>query len=577
MRTRSAGVADLLIVHGRVFRGFKTGQAPPLGSADGPRPEGAPTAIAVVGERIAWVGDSSEALRAWRGPRTELLDARGGLVSAGFDDAHIHLLDGARQMDDIDLTRAATPQEIGAAIRAGAAERSAKPWVVGRGWLYGSFPAGLPTRQQLDHLVPDRPALMGAYDGHTTWVNSRALATAGIRQGTPDPADGVIQRDLASGEPTGMLFEAAGLLVERCLPVLNADEDLAVLRTAIAAAHRNGITAVQEAWTPPGDLLVWRRLAERDVPRLRARLALPMKPEGDLAAWHEQLADYGALAFPLRGGRWLSAGILKGFVDGAIESGTAAMLAPYEGDTSRGLPNWSSEQLAEFVSAADAAGWQVELHAIGDRGVRMALDAFEQAAANARWSGNPRGSRQAPNSLRRRHRVEHIETIDPADIPRFGRLGVIASMQPYHGEPSTNQATAWSSKIGADRVSRAWAVGSIDRAGGTIAFGSDWPVVSFNPFLGLHVAVNRQTPDGHPPGGWVPAEAVPLPTALSAYTLGSALAAFTERRRGTIQVGLQADLAVLDRDLLSEDRSAIAGTAVSATVIGGRVVHRTTG
>jgi predicted amidohydrolase YtcJ len=558
-RTGTPGPADLLIVHGRVFRGFRAGRTPPLGSADGSRSEGAPTAIAVVGERIAWIGDSREALRAWRGPRTELIDARGGLVSAGFDDAHIHLLEGARQMDDIDLSRAASPQEIAAAIRAVAAERSAKPWVVGRGWMYGSFPDGLPTAQQLDQLVPDRPALMGAYDGHTTWVNSRAMAVAGIRRGTPDPADGVIERDPASGEPTGVLFEGAGLLVERCLPVLSSDEDLVVMRSAIAAAHRNGITAVQEAWTLPADLPVWRRLAERDELQLRARLALPMKAEGDLAAWREELAAYAAMTHPLRRGRWLSAGILKGFVDGVIESGTAAMLAPYEGDTSRGGANWSSEQLTAFVSAADALGWQVELHAIGDRGVRMALDAFEQPAT----------------SPRRRHRVEHIETIDPADIPRFGRLGVIASMQPYHGEPSTNQATAWSSRIGPERVSRAWAAGSIDRAGGTLAFGSDWPVVSFNPFLGLHVAVNRQTPDGHPPGGWVPTEAVPLPTALSAYTLGSALAAFAERWRGTIRVGLQADLAVLDCDLLAEDRSAIAGTKVNATVIGGRVVHRT--
>ena len=557
--TRAAAprAADLLIVHGRVFRGFRAGRPPPLGSDDGPPPEGAPTAIAVVGERIAWVGDSGEALRAWCGPRTEVLDARGGLVSAGFDDAHIHLLEGARQMDDIDLSDAASPAEVGSAIRAGATEPSGKPWVVGRGWMYGSFPEGLPTSRQLDLLVPDRPALMGAYDGHTTWVNSRALSAAGIGARTPDPPDGVIQRDPATGEPTGVLLEGAGLLVERLLPVLSPDEDLAVLRSAIAAAHRSGITAVQEAWTLPADVSVWRRLAERDELRLRARLALPMKPDGDLAGWREQLAAYAALTLPLRRGRWLTAGILKGFVDGVIESGTAAMLAPYEGGHSSGVANWPSDQLAAFVSAADALGWQLELHAIGDRGVRMALDAYEQAGGSAH----------------RRHRVEHIETIDLADIPRFGRQRVIASMQPYHGEPSTNQATAWSSRIGPERVSRAWAAGSIDRAGGTLAFGSDWPVVSFNPFLGLHVAVNRQTPDGLPPGGWIPAEAITLPAALSAYTLGPALAAFAERRRGTVRVGLQADLAVLDRDLLAEDRTAIAGTRVNATVIGGSVVH----
>ena len=574
MPSPASRVADLLIVNGCIFRGFGPGQAPPLGSAEGPRPEGAPTAVAVVAGLIAWLGDTKSALRDWRGPGTEVIAAHGGLVTAGFDDAHIHLLAGARQLGDIDLSASATVEEVGAVIRQGAAQRPANPWVVGRGWLYGAFASGLPTRQQLDELVPRRPALMSAYDGHTTWVNSRALAAAGIGERTLDPPGGAIQHDPASGQPTGVLFENAGLLVEAHLPVLSMDEDVAALREAIAAAHRSGITAVQEAWTLPEHLPVWRRLAERDDLRLRARLALPMRPDRDLAAWRKELDAFAPDVVALRGGTWLTAGILKGFVDGVIESKTAAMLAPYEGDSSSGMPNWEPAQLTAFVTEADARGWQVELHAIGDRGVRMALDAFDQAAAvNGPWSGNPRGSRHA-RTLLRRHRVEHIETIDAADIPRFGRLGVIASVQPLHGEPSANQSTAWAVKIGPERVSRAWATNSIHRSGGTLAFGSDWPVVSFNPFLGLHVAVNRQTPDGHPPGGWFPSEKVSLPTALSAYTLGSAVAAFAEGSRGTIRAGLQADLAILDRDLLAEGASGIAGTSVSATVVGGQIVHR---
>jgi len=484
-------------------------------------------------------------------------------VIAGFDDAHMHLLSGARQLDDIDLSAAANPQEIAAAIRTGAAARPGEPWVVGRGWLYAAFPDGLPTRSDLDELVPDRPALMTAYDGHTAWANTRALEVAGIGLDTPDPANGTILRDPATGEPNGALLEEAAFLVEARLPAPSPKRDRDTLRRAIAAVQAAGITAVQEAWTLVEDLPAWRDLAARGDLTLRVRLALPMKPDIDLATWQEQLTAFAAEVSPLAAGRWLTAGILKGFVDGVIESRTAAMLAPYEGSQSRGEPNWTEEQLTAFVTAADANGWQVELHAIGDRGVRMALDAFEHTAAA-----------NGPREMGRRHRVEHIETIDAADVGRFGRLGVTASMQPFHGEPSPNQATAWSEQIGPKRAARAWAAGSISRAGGRLAFGSDWPVVPFNPFLGLQVAVNRQTADGQPPGGWIPTEAVSLPSALAAYTLGSAHAARADGWRGTIRAGLQADLVILDRDLLGEGPSAIVGTGVVATVIGGRVVHR---
>ena len=237
------------------------------------------------------------------------------------------------------------------------------------------------------------------------------------------------------------------------------------------------------------------------------------------------------------------------------------MLAPYEDDTSTGLPEWEAAQLDAFAAEADRRGWQLEIHAIGDRGIRTVLDAYERAAA-------------VDPARERRHRVEHIETISAADIPRFAQLGVVASMQPYHADPSPNQIDVWAGNIGPERASRAWSWASIRRAGGTVALGSDWPVVPFDPMIALNSAVNRQTVDGQPADGWLPTEKLTLPQALAAYGQGSAYAAFADDRRGTLRPGADADLVVLDRDILEGGPSAIIGTHVALTVVGGRVVHR---
>ncbi len=554
--------ADLLLVGGRVFRGFGPGETPPDGSEAGAPSPQAPTAAAIVDDRIEWVGRDRDALADWRGPRTEVLDAHGGLILAGFEDAHIHLLEGARGMDEVDLFGAADVPAILELIRAHAAAHPEDGWVTGHGWMYVPFPGGLPTREQLDAAVPNRPAWMTCYDGHTGWVNSAGLAVAGIDRNTPDPPDGIIVRDPTTREPTGALKEGAVDLVARMLPRPTPDDDLAALRRTIADLHAAGITAVQEAWAGADEVELWRRLLAAGELPLRVRLALQMTPDMTVEQWGQRLDEYEALAFPLRGGLWLSAGILKAFADGVIESRTAAMLAPYVDDTSTGLPNWAPDQLDAFVRSADDRGWQLEIHAIGDRGVRMTLDAFERAA-------------YASGARARRHRLEHVETIDAADIPRFGRQGVIASMQPYHADPSPNQISLWAGNIGPERATRAWPWASILRQGGRVAFGSDWPVVPFDPFIALNAAVNRQTVDGTPPGGWLPSERLTLPEALSAYTLGSAHAAWADGRRGTVAPGLDPDLVVLDRDLLSAGASAIIGTNIRLTVVGGRIVHRT--
>lgn len=372
---------------------------------------------------------------------------------AGFDDVHMHLLSGARQLDDIDLSAARNPREIAVAIRACAAARPDEGWVVGRGWLYAAFPDGLPTRSRLDPLVPDRPALITAYDGHSAWANSRALEAAGVRHDTPDPPNGTILRDPASGEPSGALLEEAVLLVENRLPLPSREQDLAALRRAIAAVQLTGITSVQEAWSSTEDVPVWRDLVGRGELILRARLALPMKPEVDLPTWREQLLAFTAEVSGLAAGRWLW------------------------GESSTGSP----------------------------RQTRRPPGRTRSARNGRRWHGPP-----------------------------------ARSHGPVAGSPSAR-------------------IGPLSRSIRSLA--CRWRSTA-------------RPPDRQPPGGWIPAEAVSLPWALAAYTLGSAYAARAERWRGTIRAGLQADLVILDRDLLAEGPSAIVGTGVLATVIGGRVVHR---
>jgi predicted amidohydrolase YtcJ len=582
--TITAMAADILIVNGRVFRGFAHGSPIPLGSDIGARPPGAPTAVAISGGRIAWVGADADAMRDWRESTTEVVDARGGLVVPGFEDAHIHVLSGGRSLDRVNLYPLGTVEAILDRIRTYATDHPEADWILGRGWLYAPFPGGLPTRTQLDAVLPDRPAFLGCYDGHTAWVNTTALAMAGIDRSTPDPANGLIERDGATGEPTGVLKEAAMELVRAIVPAPGHEQDGASLRRAVRALNAAGVTAVQDAWTTQDELSVWRAVRDRGELTVRARLALPMEPGQTLGEWRDRLDGYAAAIADLEGDRWLGSGILKAMADGVIESRTAAMLTPYEGDTSSGHPEFGVDQLDAFVAEADRRGWQIEIHAIGDRGVRMTLDAFERAAAaNGPWIGSPAAGEARGAALHgavarplveRRHRVEHIETIAAEDVGRFGRLGVVASMQPYHGVPTPNQIDVWSAAIGPERASRAWAYRSLHDHGAVLALGSDWPVVPFDPMLELHVATTRLDDDGNPAGGWLPQERLPLPVALAAYGWGSAYASGSEDRRGRIEPGLDADVAVLDRDLLAEGPGVIHGTAVTTTLVGGRIVHR---
>jgi predicted amidohydrolase YtcJ len=490
------------------------------------------TAIAVVGEVIKAVG-SDEEIRVLCDGRTDVIDARGATVLPAFNDAHVHFLMASRSLGELDLYGAETQPEVERRI-AGYAANQRTGWVVGRGWFYSAFPGGMPTVGLLDRLVPDRPAYLESFDAHTGWANTRALEISGVVS-------------------PGMLKEAAMLGVTRHIPVRTRAEELDVLRAGMRVAAAQGIGSVQEAGEGLDQLKLWSALQEAGDLTLRVRLAFDMVPGLDSRAWEKRLDLYEQAR---RQDGWISTGILKAFADGVVESRTAALTEPYEGTTELGEPLWGPDELAAAVRAADARGWQVQVHAIGDAAIRQALDAF---------AGTTPG---------RRHRVEHIEAPSPRDIGRFAELGVIASMQPQHAEPNRNLLEVWAPNLGPARAAGGWPWGSIQRSGGRLAFGTDWPVVPLDVAASLHMAVNRQTRAGEPAGGWQPNERLTLDEAIAAWTAGSAYAEHAERSKGELRSGMLADIVTLDRDLEAAPEPELAKFTVAATIVGGLVVYR---
>lgn len=513
-------------------------------------------AVAVRGNTIFRVGSNREIKRLTQ-PHTVVLDAHGGAVVPGFNDAHVHFASGSLGLTEINLLDATTADDVAASIRRFAEANGDRPWVVGRGWYYTAFPGGLPTRQMLDAIVPDRPAYLTAYDGHSGWANTAALRLAGITRATASPKNGVIVKD-AGGEPTGVLKESAMALMRAVLPRPDRAQRLEALRAGIREAHRLGVTSVQNASGAADEIDLWGELRRNEELKLRMYHALSASPgltEAEADAFEEVRKAYPD--DPL-----LKAGAVKLMVDGVIESHTAAMLAPYANRSTKGLPNYTADELNAIVAMLDRRGWQVWIHAIGDAGIRMALDAF--AAAASANEPPPRG---------RRHRIEHIESIDPADVPRFAELGVIASMQPFHANPDPSMGTVWSANIGPDRAGRGWLWQGIAKAGGRLAFGSDWPVVTLDPRAGLQVAVNRLSPKGEPAGGWIPSERLPLTAAIDGYTRDAAWASFDEQRKGTLARGMLADMVILSTDIFDAPPERLLDARVDVTIFDGKVVY----
>ena len=535
---------DLIVINGKVYAGD--------GAAD------LAEAVAIRGNQVVRVGSNREIERLRRA-QTTIIDARGGAVVPGFNDAHAHFISGGLSLDQVNLLEATTLDEIKDTIRIWSEVHPERTWITGRGWYYQPFAGTLPTRQLLDTLVPDRPAYLVAYDGHTGWANSKALKLAGITRHTKNPPNGVIVKDPRTGEPSGVLKEAAMALM-KASPQPTTEDQVAAIRAGLVEAHRVGITSVTNAGGTAADLELYDGLRKRGELTLRVYQALSVNGPiteaelAQLAAVRERFADD-----PL-----LKTGAVKLVADGVIESHTAAMLEPYDNKPgSNGDPRFTAEQLNRTVALLDREGWQVMTHAIGDAAVRMTLDAYEAATKT-----NPAPARG------RRHRVEHIETIDPADIPRFGKLGVIASMEPVHATPSATPGDVWSTNIGAERAARGWLWASIVKAGGRLAFGSDWPVMTLDPLMGLQVAVNRTTVEGLPKGGWLPAERLPLRQAIDAYTSDAAWASFDEQRKGVLARDMLADLVVLSADIFDGPTARLTEAQVMVTIVDGKIVYR---
>jgi len=536
--------ADIIVIHGRVY-------------TENPKQPWA-QAVAIHGAKIVAVGDDTT-IQKIRGMGTKVINAGGKLVLPGFTDCHIHFLDGSLSLGRVNLEGAKDVADIQKKLRQYAAEHPGEDWILGRGWNYAMFgPEALPHKKYLDEVFPNRPVFLEGYDGHTYWANSKALALAGITRKTPNPPNGIIVRDAQTGEATGALKEAAQDLVAKVVPKPTRADKLLALRAGMKWANENGLTRVHSAG---GDFEI---LDHFDEMRHRGDLSLRMYIAYFLNPPAQRREDLDAIEAARKKFHddWIDAGAVKFMVDGVVESHTAAMLEPYSDDPSlKGKPFWEPANYNAAVAEVDKRGFQLFTHAIGDYGVRMALDGYENAD-------------QHNHKRDRRSRIEHIETVAAADIPRFGKLGVIASMQPLHSYPDADTLDVWARNAGPDRASRAWAWKSIADAGGRLAFGSDWPVVTLNPWEGMQTAVTRQTAEATPANGFVPEQRLTVPQAVEAYTLGAAFAGRREKTEGSLEVGKLGDLIIISQDIFNINPHKIGATKVLTTIVGGRVVYQ---
>jgi predicted amidohydrolase YtcJ len=536
--------ADIIVIHGRVY------------TEDAKQPWA--QAVAIRGAKIVAVGDDAS-IEKMRGMGTKVINAGGKLVLPGFTDCHVHFLDGSLSLGRVNLAGAKDVAEIQKRLREYASKHPDDDWILGRGWNYAMFgPEALPHKKYLDELFPGRPVFLEGYDGHTYWANSKALALAGISRETPNPPNGIIVRDPSTGEATGALKESAQDLVTKVIPKPTRAEMLLALRAGMKWTNEHGITRVHSAGGDFESLDLFQEMRHRGDLSVRMYVAYfldppLLRPEDlkSIEAGHKKFHD-----------EWIDAGAVKFVLDGVVESHTAALLEPYSDDTSlKGKLFWEPQNYTAAVTDLDKRGLQLLTDASGDYGVRVALDAYEN-------------EEQRNHKRDHRSRIEHIETVAPTDIPRFGKFGVIASMQPLHSYPDSDTLEVWARNVGPDRASRAWAWGSIWDAGGHLAFGSDWPVVTLNPWEGIQTAVTRQTAEDKPEGGFVPAQRVSVERAVDGYTLGGAFAGRREKTEGSLETGKLADLIIISQNIFDINPHKIGATKVVTTIVGGRLVYQ---
>ncbi|MGW0185752.1 amidohydrolase [Streptomyces sp. NPDC003362] len=523
-------------------------------------------ALAVRDGRIVWLGADAEAA-AWTGPGTRVIDAAGRLVLPGFVDAHNHVRLGS---DDacVQLAGVSTLDGIHARIRAWAEAHPDAEWIEAEAFDYSAIPGGrMPHARDLDPVTGERPAFVLSYDVHTAWLNTAALRRLGVDRHRTELPFGDAETDPVTGEPTGFVrnFAVKGLsrdghraLRELGVPWASPDRQYGRLAKSLDDAIRFGITTVVEPQNSLDDLALFERA--RAEGRLRSRLVAALfHPRGTSDA---DLDAFAAAARRFDDDR-LRVGPLKLYIDDVVEPRTAALLEPYAGCGShRGETFYPPEEFAELLARLDARGFQCFVHATGDRGIRTVLD----AVAHARAVNGPRDAR---------HQVVHVECLDPADVPRFAELGVVACMQPRHCAPEiAGPGQDWAENVGADRWHKAWPMRSLRDAGAVLAFSSDWNVAEMDPMVGLYTAVTRRPLDGGRDGEpWRPEETVDIETAVHGYTMGSAYANFLQDDLGSLTVGKLADFVVLSRDILRCDPRDIPGTVAETVVVDGEVVH----
>lgn len=536
-----------------------TGAAIYTMDADHPRAE----AVAVRGGRIVFVG-SAAAAEALIGPRTERLALGGRMLLPGFVDAHQHLFPGAFTFDECRLDDLPSAPEVLEAVRRCAARTDGSGWLIGGGWGLTVFPDVNPTRQELDAVVGDRPAFFMAGDYHQAWVSSKALQLAGIDEHTPDPPGGHIERD-AAGRPSGTLRDDALRLVERVMPRPGMEGRIAGLGKALAMLHSLGVVAVADAavglvsggLSARAVLETYRETERRGALKLEVVATLAVDP----TRGPEQVAALLALRRELESPR-VRPTAAKLFLDGVIESHTAALLAPYTDDpTQRGQEIHEPKALYALTRGLLDAGFALHFHAIGDRAVRLGLDALATAG--------PLAARRAGQ-----HQLAHLELVDPADFARFGALGATATFQALWASADDDIVLKTWPLLGPARSRWIYPIGSLARAGAPLAFGSDWPVSSPAPLEAIQVALTRQAidPPRRPP--MYAEEAIDLGTALRAYTLGSARALGLEAELGSIEVGKRAHLVVLSADLFTVPPTQLAQQRVLLTLFDGQPVYR---
>ena len=502
-------------------------------------------AVLVRGERIDAVGSSAE-VKKRAGPSTRTIDARGMMVTPGFVDAHVHFLDGGFALSSVQLRDARTKAEFIARIAAFARTVPAGTWILNGDWDHTSWGGELPARSWIDSVTPNNPVWINRLDGHMNLANSLALTAARVGRDTKDVEGGTIVRD-AAGEPTGVLKDNAMALMT-AVPEPGLAMSLRALDSAMTYVAERGVTSVHHmgSWS---DLAVFEEANRQGALRTRISAAVP------LSTW-SRLRD--TVAARGRGDAWLRIGGLKGFVDGSLGSHTAAMLDPFtDAPNDRGLLVNTPEDLYAWTSSADKVGLQPIVHAIGDRAIRTQLDIFERVERE-------NGARD------RRFRIEHAQHIAPEDFPRFGKLGVIASVQPYHAIDDGRWAEG---VIGAERAKGTYAFRSLLDHKATLAFGSDWFVAPPTPLVAIYAAVTRRTLDDKHPGGWVPEQKITVEEALRAHTSGSARAGFMEKEVGMLAPGMLADLVLIDRDITRIPPETIRDAHVVLTMVGGRIVH----